>query len=181
MLDVAIIKQAGPPRSEADIASWPISCQPSRLGSSGPRSSRTSPSGDPVVSRICAQEGLACDSVEAGYPGTNAVFLVDRRYAVKVYNPFWKDFGVEKELHIALGHEARVPVPQMVASGRFVDRIDWGYLITEFLEGEPVRELRGALSRDDLIAIAADLGRMVRVLRDGPRKPESTEGHRWTA
>lgn len=118
----------------------------------------------PVVSRICAQEGLACDSVEAGYPGTNAVFLVDRRYAVKVYSPFWKDFGVEKELHIALGHEARVPVPQMVASGRFVDRIDWGYLITEFLEGEPVRELRGALSRDDLIAIAADLGRMVRVL-----------------
>ena len=114
----------------------------------------------PVVSRICAQEGLACDSVEAGYPGTNAVFLVDRRYAVKVYSPFWKDFGVEKELHIALGHEARVPVPQMVASGRFVDRIDWGYLITEFLEGEPVRELRGALSRDDLIAIAADLGRM---------------------
>ena len=118
----------------------------------------------PVVSEICLQEGIACGSVEAGYPGSNAVFLVDRRYAVKVYNPVWKDFGVERELLQALEQVVVVPTPKMVSSGRFADRIEWDYMITEFVEGEPLREVRKALTGDDLISVSTDLGNMVRAL-----------------
>ena len=120
----------------------------------------------PVVSEICAREGIAYDSIEAGYPGTNAVFLLDRKYVIKVYNPVWKDFGVERELHAALGDVPAIPMPGIVASGQFTDRVEWDYLITEFFEGRPVRELRNDLTHSDLIDVAGRLGRIVRALHD---------------
>ena len=120
----------------------------------------------PVVSEICSREGIAYSCVRVGYPGTNAVFLLDRMCVIKIYNPFWKEFRVERELHVALGRDGAVPVPRIVSSGRFTDRIEWDYLITEFVEGEPVRELRDALSQEDLIDIAARLGEIVRALHN---------------
>ncbi len=120
----------------------------------------------PVVSEICSGEGIAYSSIEAGYPGTNAVFLLDRKYVIKIYSPLWNDFGVERELHIALGHEADIPVPTIVTSGRFVDRVEWDYLITEFVDGKPIRELRSSLGRKGLIDIAARLGEIIQELHD---------------
>lgn len=107
----------------------------------------------PVISEICAREGIAYDSIKAGYPGTNAVFLLDRKHVVKVYNPVWKDFGVERELHAALGNVRAIPVPDIVASGQFV-------------EGRPVRELRDELTHCDLVDVAGRLGDIVRALHD---------------
>ena len=66
---------------------------------------------EPVVSEICSHEGIVYSCIEAGYPGTNAVFIVDRKYVIKIYNPFWKELGVERELHITLGRNVKVPVP----------------------------------------------------------------------
>ena len=135
----------------------------------------------PVVSEICSGEGIAYSSMEAGYPGTNAVFLLDRMYVIKIYSPLWHDFGVERELHIALGREADIPVPTMVTSGRFVDRVEWDYLITEFVEGRPIRELRNSLCRKDLIDIAARLGEIVQALHDTDLTSlESLKRHRET-
>ena len=48
-----------------------------------------------VVSQICSLEDLRYSELRTGYAGTNAVFLLDRSYVVKIYNPVWKDFGVE--------------------------------------------------------------------------------------
>ena len=120
----------------------------------------------PVVSEICAREGITSYTIEAGYPGTNAVFLLDRKYVIKVYNPVWKDFAVERELHAALEDNRMVPLPKMVSSGQFVDRIEWDYLITDFVEGQPVRELRDDLTRIDLLDIASRLGEIIRALHD---------------
>lgn len=53
-----------------------------------------------------------------------------------------------------------------MTSGQFVDRIKWDYLITEFIDGRPIRELRDSLSRNDLINIATDLGEIIRVLHE---------------
>ena len=91
---------------------------------------------EPVVAEICSQERLRYSHVEASYPGTNAVFLLDRRFALKVYCPLWPDFSVERELHVALAGGV-VPLPKLVSSGRFVDRNPWNYLVTEFLDGVP--------------------------------------------
>ena len=118
----------------------------------------------PVVSKICSGEGITYSRITPGYPGTNAVFLLDRKYVIKIYNPIWKEFGVEQELHVTLAREGKVPVPRMVSSGRFADRIKWEYLITEFVEGKPIRELRDVLSQRDLIDIAASLGEIVKAL-----------------
>ena len=135
----------------------------------------------PMVSEICSREGIAYSSIETGYPGTNAVFLLDRKYVIKIYNPFWNGFGVERELHIALGREVEIPIPAIVTSGRFVDRVEWDYLITEFVEGKPIRELRNSLGRKDIIDIAARLGEIVQALHDTDLTSlESLERHRET-
>ncbi len=120
----------------------------------------------PVVAEICSREGIACSNIEAGYPGTNAVYVIDRTYVVKVYNPVWEDFGVERDLHTILGRGNKVPIPSLVSSGQFVDRIEWDYLITEFAEGTPIRELRDCISQYDLIEIARHLGEIVRALHE---------------
>ena len=118
----------------------------------------------PVISRICSREGLRYSDLRTGYPGSNAVFLLDRSYVVKVYNPVWKDFGIEREVLTALAKCDAVPTPKVVASGTFEDRIGWDYLITEFVEGTPIRDLRDAIGPEELAGIATDLGRIVRAL-----------------
>ena len=120
----------------------------------------------PVVSEICSKERITYSRIEMGYSGTEAVLLLDRKYVIKIYNPIWKDFSVEWEVLTALGQEAEIPVPKIVSSGRFADRIEWDYLITEFLEGTPIRELRNSLGQKDLNDIATRLGEIVQALHD---------------
>ena len=120
----------------------------------------------PVVTQICRKEGITCSRVEGGHPGTNAVWVVDSRYVVKIYNPVYEESGVERELLIELGQGGEVPVPAVVSSGRFEDRVEWDYLITEFIQGEPIRDLRNAIPPEHLIQVASRLGKIVRALHD---------------
>ena len=43
---------------------------------------------EPVIREICVQEGLSFSQMQAGYPGTNAVFILDRKYVIKVYHRY---------------------------------------------------------------------------------------------
>ena len=120
----------------------------------------------PVVSAICSTERIAYSSIETGYPGTNAVFILDRRYVVKIYNPVWKDLAAEREVHVRLLQDGTVPVPGIVSSGTFEHRIGWDYLITEFVDGAPLREFRDSIGPSDLVRISSNLGEIVRALHD---------------
>ena len=120
----------------------------------------------PVVSAICSTERIAYSNIETGYPGTNAVFILDRRYVVKIYNPVWHDFGPEHEVHVRLIRDGQVPVPEIVSWGTFEDRTGWDYLITEFVDGTPLRELRDSIGPTNLVRISSELGEIVRAFHD---------------
>ncbi len=124
----------------------------------------------PAVLEICRQAGLAVREVEAGFPGTNAVFVLDRAYVLKVYAPFChRDFEIERALYPLLSPV--LPVPQVIAQGVFEDRRPWPYIVMNFLPGRPIREVRAQIPHDNLLDIAADLGRMVHTLHRIPPEP----------
>ncbi|HEX6608694.1 MAG TPA: hypothetical protein VF276_17480, partial [Chloroflexia bacterium] len=57
----------------------------------------------PYIEAVCDRHALGpCNEVRAGLPGTNAVFLVDGRYAVKLYTDLFggaTSFPAERDLY----------------------------------------------------------------------------------
>ena len=112
-----------------------------------------------AVREICRRHHLPAQHVEAGYPGTNAVFVVDNVYVVKIYAPFCpEDFDLERELYVLLGQNPHVPVPSLIAQGILEDQIRWPYIIIDFKPGAPIREVRSRIPRRNLLRIAAHGG-----------------------
>ena len=122
----------------------------------------------PVIDAICEDQGIYYRSIEIPRSNTNAVFILDRQLAVKIYSPFWSEFDMETTLIKVLGESGNVPVPQIVAAGRFLDRVSWNYLIMEHCPGLTLDAIRPGITRRDTLSIAAQVGRMVRSLHETP-------------
>ena len=138
----------------------------------------------PVVDAICTREGIACQRIEAPESNTNAVFILDRRVVIKIYNPFWAEYGFERALMELLAREGGVPVPAIRAAGVLRDRRDWSYLAIEFCTGCPLDELRPRLRSDQvLLEVAGQTGRLLRRLHAVDPEPLAAidRGERWDA
>ena len=123
----------------------------------------------PVVRRICQEMGLApALSIKSGYPGSCAVFIVDREIVLKLYPPlFAADF--ERELIVYEAIQDRLAhIPRVLAHGVYADRMDWPYVILSFCPGVPIREIDHHLSRANKESIGLDLGRLIRDLHHSP-------------
>ncbi|MBN2393978.1 MAG: phosphotransferase, partial [Anaerolineae bacterium] len=131
-----------------------------------------------AVREICHRHNQPVEHIEAGYPGTNAVFVVDDAYVVKIYAPFCpEDFELECELYTLLGSNPRLPVPQLIVQGVLEDQIRWPYIIIDFKPGAPIREVRDHIPRHNLLRIAAELGEMTRELHRTPLEPLTSLAH----
>ncbi len=139
----------------------------------------------PVVQHICRETGTAtANAIEAGYPGTCAVFVVDRQVVVKIFPPVLHDFDRELEAYRLLDGQSVVPLPNLLAQGTYPDQISWPYLVLEFCPGRAIREVRGELSREDKLSVARDLGRILRAVHKTPlRNLHSLDArpHAWRA
>ncbi len=127
----------------------------------------------PVVRRICQSHQLGeARAIEAGYPGSCVVFIVDRSAVVKIYPPiFAADFDRERIVYATL--QDRLPhMPRVLAEGVYHDRIEWPYLVFSFCPGKPIREVAHLLSENDKRVIGRQLGSLIRKLHGGPI-PES--------
>jgi hygromycin-B 7''-O-kinase len=127
----------------------------------------------PPVQEICRRARLPVRSIEAGYPGSNAVFVVNRHTpdeaVVKIYAPLCpEDFALERVLHPILSLWPEIGAPRLLAEGTLGADGAWPYIVLSFLTGEPIREVREDIPRRDLLAIAHDLGRRLRVLHSIP-------------
>ena len=120
----------------------------------------------PVIDAICDSERIHYRSIQIPRSNTNAVFILDSQLVVKIYSPFWSEFDMEATLIKALGANGTVPIPEIVAAGRYLDRISWNYLIMERRAGLTLAAVRPDIARGDLLNIAAQAGRMARNLHD---------------
>lgn len=128
----------------------------------------------PAVREIGRRAGLPVATIEAGYPGTNAVFIVnadtDQAYIVKISCPYYRDdFTLERELHPLLAHYPEIPAPVLLGHGELRGEMAWPYLILSFISGAAIRDVRSAIPHTNLMSIAHDLGRRVSVLHNIPR------------
>ena len=122
---------------------------------------------DPVVREICRSSGIPVTVVRAGYPGTNAVFLLDDARVIKISPPQCRaDLRNEMEIGAALGK--RIPIPQVIDSGVYHDRIDWPWFIMDFKEGCPLREIRHSLERSNWLSLSRQMGAIVREIHATP-------------
>jgi hygromycin-B 7''-O-kinase len=123
----------------------------------------------PVVRAICRREAIPCQEVEAGYPGTHAVYMVDRTYVVKVYAPFChEDYDLECDLYPLLARNPQIPAPLLLAHGIWRDRIDWPYIVMDYVAGRPIGEVRADISPSNRVGIASRLGCILRQLHATP-------------
>jgi hygromycin-B 7''-O-kinase len=118
----------------------------------------------PAIDAICEQEGIGYRRIEIPRSNTNAVFILDRSLVLKVYNPVWPEFDMERRLLEVLGGNGAVPTPSIVASGKLLDRLSWRYLIQEYCPGLTLEAIRPEITRDDLLGIASGVGAVVRAL-----------------
>lgn len=122
----------------------------------------------PIIDAICDSEEIHYRSIEIPRSNTNAVFILDRKVVVKIYSPFWSEFDMEATLIEVLGANGTVPVPEIVAAGRYHDRVSWNYLIMEHRAGLTLDAARPYIARGELLSIAAQVGRVTRSLHDTP-------------
>ena len=122
----------------------------------------------PLVDAICAREGIGYGQLRSANANTNAVFLLDRAYALKIYSPFWDEFDFERTLLEALNDHEEIPVPDVLGYGHIADDggVSWPFLITRYSEARPLSEIRGELSDEDARSLAAQFGGIVRALHD---------------
>ena len=128
---------------------------------------------EPAVREICRRAGLPARTITTGYPGTNAVFIVNARRpdaaVVKIYAPMCVgDYDLERILHPLLGRWPKIGAPVLLAEGILGEGNAWPYVVLSFLPGEPIREVREELPHHELLTVARDLGRRLRVLHDIP-------------
>lgn len=123
----------------------------------------------PVVERICRATGVdSVKTVEAGYPGTCAVFVVNGARIVKIYPPMLPlDGAKEQQVYRLLDGRVKL-LPTLLGAGIYPDRIDWPYLVLEFCPGTPIRELYAGLDAASRAQIAQQLGQTLRTVHATP-------------
>ena len=116
---------------------------------------------------LCRNEGISFEVVQPAIDTANAVFILDRRFVVKMSPPWEAEaLPIERELLKCLAHKPTIPAPRLLATGIFEDRISWPYLITECLPGEGFDRVREGLDRENLLAVARHMGEIVRDFAD---------------
>ncbi|MXX80497.1 MAG: aminoglycoside phosphotransferase family protein [Chloroflexi bacterium] len=121
-----------------------------------------------LVDEICVQEGISYRRLRSASANTNAVFLMDSAFVLKIYSPFWDEYDFERTLLEALSTGDRVPVVEVTGCGQVVDAdgTSWDYLITRYCPARPFSELRPALSDAESVSLAEQLGRITRTLHE---------------
>ncbi len=125
---------------------------------------------EPVVRRICRATGVTtAENISAGYPGSSAVFIVDEAVVVKIFAPFLThDYHQEVETYQLIDTRLDPYLPELLAHGVYPDKIDWNFLIMEFMHGRPIREVRVEIPPEEKAAIAQELGWYIRRLHNTP-------------
>ncbi len=123
----------------------------------------------PVVREIRTRHGLAGPEVRQTL-GTHVVFSLGQ-HILKVFCPLWPDdFRAERT---ALIHLNGVQTPEVVAEGEMEG---WPYLIVTKLEGVPAASVWRGIAPRERVAVAAQLGRLMRSLHRAPLPQEAVRG-----
>ncbi len=120
----------------------------------------------PYVALIAAAHGLPAGEIGMGEPGTFPTFILDRSHVVKLFGvPFDgpRGWAVERDVARLIATSGlAIPAPNVAAAGVLSREPEWRYLVTRFVAGEPFATAGPDLPAAERLAVASDLGRMLR-------------------
>ena len=129
----------------------------------------------PYVRSVCERHGMRpCRSIESRVPGTCPVFIVDERWVVKLYGRLFgggASFEVERAANEIVAQDPAIPVPRLIAHGSLYETGNawhWPYLIFEYVPGISLSQTRHAVSFEHKLALAHEIGQVVRRLHALP-------------
>jgi hygromycin-B 7''-O-kinase len=136
-----------------------------------------------AVREIARRERVGCAKIEAGSPGSSAVFLLDGKYVVKIFPPEHAgDADVEAEVLNALAQDAVIPAPRL--HSKDTDPIlQWPYLLMDCVSGVALRDLLPDLDDKELERLADEIGAVVHAMHQLGDKLEpalSRMGRGWS-
>jgi hygromycin-B 7''-O-kinase len=108
-------------------------------------------------------------TMRPGYPGSNAVFIINDAYVVKIIAPFFRqDFEREIEMYQILSKHPDLTIPSLMACGTIEAVMDWPYLIVTCLPGERLGDVWTDISFDNRLDIIAHSARWARLIHETP-------------
>lgn len=104
---------------------------------------------------ICQKHKISFEHLQRAKHGEHVVFLVDKRFLVKIYNPFGRGFAREKSALVFVQKKTSLPVPEIL----FVGEIEgFEYLVLTQQEGALMtRERWLKLDESTQIAVVSQL------------------------
>lgn len=108
---------------------------------------------------ICVREEFSYRRIDSASANTNAVFLLGREFALKIFSPFWEEYEFERTLLKTLMDHGEIPVPDLVGHGRIAgdDGGSRPQLMTRFCKEPFAQKAQGTspLRRCPLLMCAA--------------------------
>jgi hygromycin-B 7''-O-kinase len=115
----------------------------------------------PAMRTICARHGLDAEALYAERTGSNVVFRAGAGPWIKLFVPLYPRDHLVEHGGLLAAAAAGLPVPDVLAEGEVEG---WHYLVVSHRPGRRIGEVWEDLSRAEQTALAAELGRLLRVL-----------------
>ncbi len=124
----------------------------------------------PMIEEIWRRHRLgAVEQVEPGFAGSNAVFVVNEDWVVKIFAPFWAgDASKELEIYYILADYPDLLTPHVIAHGTIATTQEWPYIVMTRLPGLRLGEVWPHVPLANRLAIMHHLAEMVQTLHAVP-------------
>jgi hygromycin-B 7''-O-kinase len=120
------------------------------------------------VGLVCERHQLApIKEVRAGLAGTNPVFIVNERFAIKFYTNFFNgahSFELELDLYRLIGSNSALPAPGLITYGNLYPEgteWHWPYILTKVIPGMSLGEVREQVAYEDLEKLTSFLAHVL--------------------
>lgn len=138
------------------------------------------PAFSPLIREIYQKEKLEVGEINNLTPGTNAVFRCGK-YVIKIYAPLEsgmdsaRDFQIERSL-LQFVSQLGINAPKLIASGEYLDRYCFPYLVMDYVEGMEAGEVLANYSRKRKVEVVRQIKEMLETLhRPAGEIPELPE------
>lgn len=139
----------------------------------------------PYVAEICRRHGIAPhECVVGGTPGTHPVFLVEGRWAVKLFSDLFggeRAWAAERDCYALTASAPQIDAPRQIAEGAlFADGPwRWPYLVSSIIPGAALSAVWDEVTHANRAALAEYAGRQLRALHALPLEGASALGDGW--
>lgn len=108
-----------------------------------------------AAAAVCKRHGISYEDLRRSPQGEHIIFLVDRRFVIKIYAPFRNAYARERSALEFSSDKLCIAIPSIVHAGEIEG---WSYLIMTQLQGLCMKEVWRSIEGRERIEIVSRLG-----------------------